>query len=180
MTTLHECGASYSLIDQLVYVEISKVTESESNRNMVCQLLKALYGLKQSLRLWYEVRSTFLLEKLGLKRINADHSIFVTEAGTNGPILSIFVNDIKMMGPKESKMIERVKTELTFAFSMVDMAPISFYLGLKVEWNRQEKVIKLSQTACIDKVLAKFHLEKANSVNTPMKEATPLEQRTDR
>ncbi len=36
----------YGLIDQLVYVEISKGTKSVSNRNMVCKLLKALYGLK--------------------------------------------------------------------------------------------------------------------------------------
>ena len=32
-------------------------------------------------------------------------------------------------------MIEQVKTELTFAFSMVDIGLISFYLGLKVERN---------------------------------------------
>ena len=36
----------YVLIDQLVYVEIPKETETEVNRNMVCKLLKALYGLK--------------------------------------------------------------------------------------------------------------------------------------
>lgn len=169
----------YGLIDQLVYVEIPKGTESESNRNMVCKLLKALYGLKQSPRLWYEVLSTFLLEKLGLKRINADHSIFVTEAGLNGPIVSTFVDDIKIMGPKASGMIERVKAELTSAFSMADMGPISFYLGLKVERNRQEKTNKLSQPAYIDKILNTFHLDKAHPVNTPMKEGTPLEQRPE-
>lgn len=164
----------YSLIDQLIYVEVPKGTESESNRNMVCKLFKALYGLKQSPRLWYEVLSTFLLEKLGLKRINADHSIFVTKAGLNGPIVSTIADDIKITGPKESGMIERVKTEVTFAFSMVDMGPISYYLGLKVERNRQDRTIKLSQPAYIDKVLAKFHLGKAHYVNTPMKETSPL------
>ncbi len=72
-------------------------------------------------------------------------------------------------------MIERVKTELIFAFSMVEMGLISFYLGLKVEQNRQEKTIKLSQPACIDKVLSKFYLDKAYSVNTLMKDATHFE-----
>lgn len=38
----------YGLIDQLVYVEISKGIETKANRNMVCKLLKTLYGLKQS------------------------------------------------------------------------------------------------------------------------------------
>ncbi len=51
----------YGLINQLVYVDIPKRSETEANRNMVCKLFKALYGLKQSPRLWYERLSTFLL-----------------------------------------------------------------------------------------------------------------------
>lgn len=169
----------YGLIDQLIYVEIPKGMETEANKNMVCKLLKALYGLKQSPRLWYERLSAFLLERLGLKRTHADHSIFITEAGLNGPIVSTFVDDIKIMGIKESGFIRRVKEELTAAFSMVDMGPISFYLGLKVERDRQKRTIKLSQPAYIDKVLEKYHLSKANVVNTPMKETEPLMPRAD-
>ena len=169
----------YGLIDQLAYAEIPKGTESEENRNMVCKLLKALYGLKQSPRLWYERLSTFLLQKLGLRRINADHSIFVTNTGLDGPVVSTFVDDIQIIAPKRSGMIERVKAELAFAFLMADMGPISFYLGPKVERDREKKTFKLSQPAYIDKVLTRFHLDKANPVNTPMKESALLQQRTD-
>lgn len=142
---------------------------------MVCKLLKALYGLKQSPRLWYKRFSTFLLEKLGLKQINADHSIFITDAGLDGPVVSTFVDDIKIMALKGSGIIERVKAELASAFSMVDMGPISFYLGLKVERDREKRTTKLSQPAYIDKVLARSHLDKAHSVNTPMKKSTLLQ-----
>lgn len=68
----------YRMIDQLVYVQISKGSKTSANKRMVCKLLKALYGLKQASRLWYERLSRFLFEKLGLSQINADHSIFVT------------------------------------------------------------------------------------------------------
>ena len=121
------------------YVEIPKGTETEANREIVYKLLKALYGLKQFPRLWYERLANFLLKKLGLKRINADHSTFVTKAGLNGPVVSTFIDDIKIMAPKNSGMIERVKLELTFAFSMVDMGSISFYLGLKVQQDRENE-----------------------------------------
>lgn len=40
----------YSLIDQLIYMEIPKSKETKATKNMVCKLLKALYGLKQSPR----------------------------------------------------------------------------------------------------------------------------------
>lgn len=41
----------YGLIDQLVYVQIPKGSESSANKGMVCRLLKALYGLTQAPRL---------------------------------------------------------------------------------------------------------------------------------
>ena len=85
--------------------------------------------------------------------------------------MSTFVDDIKIMGAKNSGVIGRVKEELTAAFEMVDMGPISFYLGLKVNRDREKKTIKLSQPAYINKILSKFHLAKSNTSNTPMKES---------
>lgn len=41
----------YGLINELVYVDIPKGSESEANQSMVCKLLKALYDLKYSFRL---------------------------------------------------------------------------------------------------------------------------------
>lgn len=137
---------------------------------MVCKLLKALYGLKQAPRLWYKKLSKFLLERLGLKWINADHSIFVTSAKINDPIVSIFVDDIKVIGTKESGHIKRVKAKLSAAFEMVDMSPISFYLGLKVEKDRQKQSLKLFEPAYIEKILEKYHFYLAKPCNIPMKE----------
>lgn len=167
----------YGLINQLIYIEIPKSTETEATKNMVCKLLKALYGLKQSPRLWYERFSMFLLEKLGLKRTHTDHSIFVSAAGLKGPVLSVFVDDIKIMAPKDSGITSRVKRELTAAFSMSDMGPISFYLGLQIDRDREQRTIKLSQPAYIEKILEKLHLDKANPINALMKELVMLTPR---
>lgn len=43
------------------------------------------------------------------------------------------MDDIKIIAPKKSKIIQHVKVELTTAFSMIDINLISFHLGLKVE-----------------------------------------------
>ena len=64
---------------------------------MVYKLLKALYGLKQSSYLWYERLSEFFFQKLGLAKINADHSIFISVAALNGLIVSTFIVHIKIM-----------------------------------------------------------------------------------
>lgn len=62
---------------------------------------------------------------------------------------------------------------------MVDMGPISFYLGLKVERNCQEQTIKLLQPFYIDKVPSKFHFDKANVAPTLMKKSALLLPCTD-
>lgn len=169
----------YRLIDQLIYVEFPKGTKTEITKHIVYKILKALYGLKQSPRLWYERLSTFLLEKLGLSRLHADHSIFTSTAGLNSPVMSVFVDNIKIIGIKESGILKKVKRELTFAFSMVDMGPITFYLGLKIDRDQEKRTIKLFQPTYIDKILHKFHLDQANPSNTPMKEFIIMQSRTE-
>lgn len=82
----------YGLIGQLIYVE-----DQNTERND-CKQLKALYGLKQSSRLWYEYLFNLPLKKPGLKHINTEYSIFNTLQGLNGPIVSTFIDDIKIMG----------------------------------------------------------------------------------
>ena len=47
------------------------------------------------------------------------------------------------MAPKGSGMFGRVKVELTAAFSVMDLGPISFYLGLRVDQDQMQKTIKL-------------------------------------
>ncbi len=126
----------YRIIDQLVYVQIPKCSETTASKGMVCKLLNPFYSLKQALRLWCKRLSKFLLEKLSLKQIKADQSIFITPLGINGPILNTFVEDIKVMGVKESCHIKMLKRKLAAAFEMVDIGAISFYLGLKVERDR--------------------------------------------
>lgn len=78
------------------------------------------------------------------------------------------------MAIKGSGFIEKVKAELTSAFQMADMGPISFYLGLKVERDREQRTIKLSQPAYIEKILRKFFLDQANPSNIPMRESAQL------
>ena len=62
---------------------------------------------------------------------------------------------------------------------MVDMGPISFYLSLRVDRDRERKTIKLSQPAYIEKILSKFHLDQANPSNTPIKELSILLPQTE-
>lgn len=103
-----------------------------------------------------------------------NYNIFIIVSGINSLIVSTFVDDIKVIGIKESGHIERVKLELIAAFKMADIKPISFYLGLKIEKDRAKKILKLSYPTYIDKILVKYYFDQAKLYNTPMKERIPL------
>lgn len=80
-----------------------------------------------------------------------DHNIFVILLEINGPIINTFVNNVKVIGVKGSGYIKKVKIKHVVTFEMVDIGPISFYLGLKVKKNQIKITLKLLQPAYIDK-----------------------------
>lgn len=122
----------YGLIDELVYIQVPKGSKTQVTKEIICKLLKILYSLKQALKSWYKRLSKFFLEKLKLQQINTDHSIFISSAEINRPIISIFIDNIKIIGVKNSEVIMRVKQKLTSTFEIANMRLISFYLGFKV------------------------------------------------
>ena len=47
----------------------------------------------------------------------------------------MFGNNIKVLSIKSSGYIKKIKQKLITAFKMVDIEPISFYFGQKIERN---------------------------------------------
>lgn len=102
-------------------------------------------------------------------QIIADHNIFVTETGFNDLVVNMFSDYNKIMASKKSGIIIHIKAKLAAIFFIIDMAPISFYLGLKIKHNRENQMIKLLQLAYIDKIFFKFYFYQAHIVNTSVK-----------
>lgn len=111
-------------------------------------------------------------------RINNNYSIFVTSAGLDGPVVNMFVDNIKIITSKNSNIIAQIKSELAAAFSIIDIGSISFYLKLKVEYDHGKQTIKLLQLAYINKILSRFYLNKANPIATPIKENVIFQTKT--
>ena len=87
----------------------------------MCQLLRALDGLKQSPREWYFTLRDFLISQ-GYEHTESDHSLFVNK---QIPLMvSAYVDDIGILGPKGSKHISERKRDLHVRFPMTDLGPI--------------------------------------------------------
>ena len=125
--------------------------------NMVCHLHKCLYGLKQAPRAWYTKLSE-LLRSLGFDAVMADTSFWVrNESGPDCVVvyLTTVVDDMLIVSRDESVTLEVVKQILT-VFPGTHSGIASHYNGMRITWLPDERAVILSQTAHIEKMVAKF------------------------
>nr|GEW90892.1 hypothetical protein [Tanacetum cinerariifolium] len=55
--------------------------------------------------------------------------------------------------------LQSVKTYLRKCFAMKDLGEATFILGIKIYWDRSKRLIRLSQNACMDKILKRYRMD---------------------
>jgi len=85
----------------------------------------------------------------------------------------IYVDDI-ILASKRIEKLETVKTKLKTAFKMVDLGPIHDILGINVERQGLTGSIRLSQRKYTEELIAKFNMENAKTVSTPIEVNTKI------
>ena len=135
-------------------------------RQWVCKLKKGLYGLRQSGRLWYE-KLAKELERIGFTQLKSDPSIYTWAKDDVRVTLPVFVDDITITSKSKSK-IDEVKVSLAKVFKLKDLGPTKYLLGIKVEYDRDNRVLCLSQTQYILDMLDRFRLSDCKPVMMPM------------
>ena len=66
--------------------------------------------------------------------------------------LVLYVDDILLIG-NDKHILESTKAWLGSSFSMKDLGEAAYILGIKITRDRPRKMLKLSQTTYIDKML---------------------------
>jgi hypothetical protein len=149
----------YGKIDE-IYVGQPEGFDDGTGR--VWKLRKALYGLKQSPRIWYQTLSFFLQDQ-GFQPLVSDMGVFVKSQ----TYIAVYVDDLLIAGPSNGN-IEMIKQSLNRRFSMTDLGPCHFYLGMSITRNRRQRRLSLSQKGYIEKVLKEFGLWDSKPTATPV------------
>ena len=146
-----------------------------SEGEQVKRLLKSLYGLKQAGRKWYETLSRALLD-LGFQVNNADPGVFSSHVNNHTTILAIHVDDCLITG-SSPELIADYKHKLNQRYSLTDLGPVHWLLGIKISRNRETRTISLSQTSYIDTVLSRFSLSNAKPLASPISPGVTLSKK---
>jgi Reverse transcriptase (RNA-dependent DNA polymerase) len=68
----------------------------------------------------------------------------------------------------DMEKIKNLKEQMSKEFSMKDLGAAKQILGLKIERDMKNKLLKLCQREYITKVLRRFNMENAKQVSTPL------------
>jgi hypothetical protein len=151
--------------DEIIYLEQLKGYEKGNRRKYVLHLQKALYGLKQGACSWYETMRQ-VLEELGFKRTEADHRVFIKMwADGRRIILAVHVDDCLTTGSTQG-LVDEFKKQMNEKYTLTDLGPCKWLLGIKIERDLKNQTISLSQHAYIDSILAHFNFDDAKPVLT--------------
>jgi hypothetical protein len=132
--------------------------------NHVCCFHKALYGLKQAPHAWFDRFSSFLLH-LGFKCSIANSSLFIFCSQNTILLLLVYVDDIIITSNKPC-LLSRLVSRLSSEFSMKDLGPLHYFLGIEV--LPFSGGLFLSQQKYAHDLLARFSMTGCNPIGTPL------------
>ena len=125
--------------------------------NKVCKLQRSIYGLVQASRSW-NICFDEGIKAFGFIQVYGEACIYKKVSGSSMAFLVLYVHDILLIG-NNIKLLEHVKEYFNKSFSMKDLGEAAFILGINIYRNRSRRLIGLSQSTYLDKILKKFKMD---------------------
>ncbi|KAJ9556327.1 LOW QUALITY PROTEIN: hypothetical protein OSB04_010941 [Centaurea solstitialis] len=155
-----------------VYMEQPEGFEDPKNPNKVCKLLKSIYGLKQVSRSW-NLHFDERIKEFGFAKSEFEPCVYTKFSGSIVTFLVLYVDDILLIG-NDVPTLQSVKSWLSKCFQIKDLGEAAYILGIKIYRNRSKRLIGLSQSTYIDKVLKRFRMDESKKGFIPMQHGIVL------
>ena len=128
----------------------------------VCKLQRSIYGLKQASRSW-----NIRFDEFGFSQNLDEPCVYKKTNGSAVVFLVLYVDDILLIG-NDVSVLQSVKIWLSKNFSMKDLGEATYILGIKIYRDRTKRLLGLSQSTYIDKMLKRFSMEQSKRGYIPM------------
>ncbi|GJU80579.1 retrotransposon protein, putative, ty1-copia subclass [Tanacetum coccineum] len=135
--------------------------------NKVCLLKKSLYGLKQSPRQWYRRFDEYMLSN-GFKRSSYDSCVYYRSYAPGEYIYLLLYVDDMLIACKSKAEIGSTKSLLKKEFDMKELGEAKKILGMEIVRDRSRKILRVSQSGYVSKILNNFRIDNGKSVKMPL------------
>ncbi|MCP3667284.1 MAG: hypothetical protein GY696_33120 [Gammaproteobacteria bacterium] len=160
-------------LDEEIFMKQPVGYVEPGKEDFVCKLKKSLYGLKQASRCWNTAMDTFLRES-GYRKSTADSCVYCKVVGDDLIIIALYVDDLLIV-TKHRSVLDKEKKVLSSKFDTKDLGPVHHILGIKVDRDRENRRLFMSQEKLFSELLQNFGMENCNPVSTPIEAGLKLE-----
>ncbi|KAK9018611.1 hypothetical protein V6N11_001581 [Hibiscus sabdariffa] len=159
-------------LEEDVYMTQPEGFVAIENGGKVCKLQRSIYGLKKVSRSW-NLRFNDAIEDFGFIKNEDEPCVYKKVSGSIVSFLILYVDDILIVG-NDVPTLQSIKTWLSSCFSMKDLGEATYILGVKIYKDRSRRLLGLSQSTYIDKVLKRFSMEESKKGFLPMRHGMSL------
>ena len=149
---------------------------SSKTTDKVCKLKKSIYGLKQASRSWNH-RFDEIIRLSGFIKNEKKPCVYKKLSGSMTVFLVLYVDDNLIIG-NDIGLMQSVKAYLCKNFSTKDIGEASYIRGIKLYQDRERKLIGLSQSAYIDKILERYSFTNCKAANILFRYGIHLSKKT--
>ncbi|GJW97606.1 retrotransposon protein, putative, ty1-copia subclass [Tanacetum coccineum] len=113
------------------------------------------------------------IKKFGFTQNCDEPCVYLKASGSNVTFLILYVVDILIMG-NNIPMLQDVKSHFGRCFAKENLGEAAYILGIKIYRDRSQRLIGLCQSAYIEKILKRYHMESSKRGSIPMQEKLRL------
>ena len=99
-------------------------------------------------------------------------------SGSSVAFLILYVDDLLLI-ENDIEFLDSIKGYLNKSFSMKDLDKAAYILGIKIYRDRSRRIIGLSQSTYLDKVLKKFNMDHVKKMFLPVLQGVKLSKTQD-
>ncbi|KAL0454865.1 UNVERIFIED_CONTAM: hypothetical protein Slati_0825700 [Sesamum latifolium] len=144
-------------VEEEIFIDQLEGFTTVGEEQKACRLQRSIYGLKQASQSW-NTRFDEVIRGYDFIKNDYDPSIYKKISGSLVAYLVLYIDDILFI-ENDVKMLGDIKAWLSTQFSMKDMGEASYILGMKIYRDRSRRMLGLTQSSYIEKVLKRFKME---------------------
>jgi len=104
----------------------------------------------------------------------ADPSVYVAQVGDVKFFIVVYVDDLILVCNNQNSL--RIKEELNQKFEMKDLGELHFFLGMEVERNHDERLLRINQIKYLKVILKRFGMEECKPFGVPLDPKVKLQR----
>jgi hypothetical protein len=152
-------------LEEEIFMQEPEGYKSTTKTNQTCKLLRSIYGLKQAGRIWYQLLDGFLKEN-GFRRCHKEYCIYIQKDDSATTIIVVYVDDLTIASTNLERIVS-IKKALSSRFEMKDLGEIAWLLKIKIQRDRANKTMTLTQRKYIEDLVERYDMTDATPDLTP-------------